>query len=557
MRYSCFYVPIILISGFVFCSLFLLSCHSGKKNGVVEELFTPSKFDDDDFSEQLEAVYTSSINEEEWNKKSIHSVYEAQQYVYQSNSFHPFWVTETGNTDFADALLNDLEPIENDGLNPSRYKAAALKELLTRFKEAKEMSADSVIALDTMFTKTYLKASRDLLLGMIRPSQVDSLWFHKNDTTWNATALLLKLMVTEEKYPSLDSFRSRIAAYKILQDARIHYKALIANKQFLSAKTSVAANKKTLDSLLVYIIKTELPFPAGSNDDTSEQGRAQILNSFQRYYGLNPTGKIDDRTLQYLLRIPDSILPILNANLERLRWMPQALADEHVIVDIPLFQLFLVRHGSNVMEMNVVVGKTIRQTPSLNSVMSNVVFNPPWGVPPTILKKDVLPGLQKRGKAYLHEKGLKIYDKNGNVVDASKVSISNYKQYSFRQAPGDDNALGYIKFYLANEHDIYLHDTPHREIFDWYDRAQSSGCVRVQKPKEMAEYILVEMDKQRYTMPVIDSMIRTQKTKYQRLERKIPVYIVYLTAFGNDGIGSLRFSRDIYKRDIKLMAALQ
>lgn len=209
------------------------------------------------------------------------------------------------------------------------------------------------------------------------------------------------------------------------------------------------------------------------------------------------------------------------------------------------------------MHMEVVVGKTIRQTPSLNANLANVVINPPWGVPPTIMKKDVLPGMARSGQAYLNKKGLKVYDMKGNRVSASGVNSSNYKRYVFRQDPGDDNALGYVKFNLPNKWDIYLHDTPHREDFGKKDRFLSSGCIRVQKPKEMAEFILSELEGKRYPISRLDSVITTKKTRYEVLKNKIPVHIVYLTAFEDTTGTQIRFITDMYKRDRKLQALLK
>lgn len=540
----------------VYFVLVILFSSCGSRNDGISEIFSPSKFDEDDFAEQLAARYPQTIDEATWKQKKIPAVSEAMQYVYQANSYLPIWITEKGNTPHVEELLKELEKLDEEGLYTNRYRLDSLKRNLNAFRNNKEISTSEAIVLDSSFTYSYLLASRDLLLGRVRPSKVDSLWFHKNDTVWNAPLLLVRGF-NEDKYISLDSFRSRIPAYKVLVKTRGHYVNLKGNDTFIKAKQAVKNDKKAVDSLFIYIVKSELPYSVGTADDTSKEAVSQVLHSFQSYYGLNPTGRIDDRTYQYLCRTPDTVVQVLNANLERLRWMPQELEASYIIVDVPLMELFLLREGKNVMQMNVVVGKTVRQTPSLGMLMTNVVFNPPWGVPPTILKKDVLPGMQKKGKAYLREKDLHVYDRKGNLVDASKVNASNYKQYVFKQLPGDDNALGFVKFHMPNDHDIYLHDTPHRDIFDIYDRAQSSGCVRVQKPRELAEYILKDMDNQRFDRTVIDSMIRTQKTKYQLIKNKMPVHVVYLTAFGIEEGEPVRFSRDIYKRDAKLILALQ
>jgi murein L,D-transpeptidase YcbB/YkuD len=188
--------------------------------------------------------------------------------------------------------------------------------------------------------------------------------------------------------------------------------------------------------------------------------------------------------------------------------------------------------------------------------MSNVVLNPPWGVPPTILKQDVLPGIQKSGNQYMVKKGLKAYDRKGNRVNVSQINASNYKRFNYKQDPGDDNSLGYVKFNLPNPWDIYLHDTPHRDDFGKRERALSSGCIRLQQPQEMALYILAEIEKKRFTKERIDSIIDTHKTQWQVLKNKIPVHIAYLTAFEDSTKTHINFTRDVYHRDGKLMAAL-
>jgi murein L,D-transpeptidase YcbB/YkuD len=141
------------------------------------------------------------------------------------------------------------------------------------------------------------------------------------------------------------------------------------------------------------------------------------------------------------------------------------------------------------------------------------------------------------------------------VVNASEINGSNYRRFTFRQSPGDNNALGVVKFNLPNRWDIYLHDTPHKSDFPNRNRAKSSGCIRVEKPREMAQYILTQMEgRENFTREHIDSIITTHKTQYEGLHSKIPVHIVYLTAF-QDSVGNhLRFIDDIYKRD-PIMAA--
>jgi murein L,D-transpeptidase YcbB/YkuD len=190
--------------------------------------------------------------------------------------------------------------------------------------------------------------------------------------------------------------------------------------------------------------------------------------------------------------------------------------------------------------------------------MAQVVINPSWGVPPTILKNDVLPGIQKSGSQYMAKKGLKAYDKDGRQVNVATINARNYRRYNYKQAPGHDNSLGYVKFNMPNKWDIYLHDTPHREDFAKRERALSSGCIRVHNPMEMAQYILATIEgKQQYTAGKLDSMTSTRRTRWEPLKHKIPVCITYLTAFPDTTATHIRFVRDVYRRDDKLIAMMK
>lgn len=534
------------------------SCKMRHKKGTSVGMFSSErKFSESDFADNLDKAYASQHEVDTTKKKKHFTVNEMMRRTYAKYEYLPLWLNENGNTGAAEKLLEDLGTLSEDGINPERYKLSSLKKQLEAFKQNKSTDINTAVTLDTGLTHSYLQAAHDLLFGVVKSSDVDSLWFHANDSSWHPEELLLHTLGDNNTYPGLDSFRSNVLTYKLLKKARKHYAGLKDNKDVMGAKQALAAGTGNKDSLITIIIRNELPISVGVDGDTSKQGGLQMLNAYQDFYAIKRSGKIDSNTLKYLTRMPDSILTTIDVNLERVRWMPKNLEPMYVLVDVPLFELYFRRNEMDVMHMRVVVGKTERQTPALNANMANIVFNPPWGVPPTIMKKDVLPGMQKSGQAYLDKKDLQVFDHKGHPVDASRVNASNYKQFMFRQPPGDDNALGYVKFNLPNKFDIYLHDTPHRDLFDKPDRAQSSGCIRVQQPREMALYILSQVEGRPFTNETIDSIIRTQKTKWEILKNKIPVHIVYLTAIEDDTHEHVRFAKDVYKRDKRLAAALK
>jgi len=468
--------------------------------------------------------------------------------AYNAAGFAPLWLDEDGRAIRADSLLADLEALRWDGLSPERYGLATLREQSVRLRDA---DATALAAFDTACTGAYLRAAHDLLLGALSPRRADSLWFVANDSAWNAEQIL----TVRDTYPSLDSFRSALPAYRALRSELQRLNELAADSNFLSYKTSLAKGGAT-DSLLAFVIDKESPATGGARPDGADtlSGLAAQIARYQWRHGLKPTGRADSATRKLLARHPDSAAARVRANLERIRWMPRTMPSKLVMVVVPQMELAYLENGRAEMEMRVVVGRPSRQTPSLAAPMANIVFNPPWGVPPTILKNDVLPGLLSRGGGYLARKGLVAYDRRGRPVSAGVITASNYRSYTFRQPPGARNALGEVKFNMPNKWDIYLHDTPHREDFPKRNRALSSGCVRIAEPKEFAEFILTKLEgKSEYDQFLIDSLIQTRQTKSEPLKEKLPVFIVYLTAT-HDGAGGVRYLEDIYKRDRKLVA---
>lgn len=536
---------------FFLCCHLLISCDEVKSTLPVAFTTTEDKFDVDAFADEMSTSFDTLATVSD--SVSVRtSVSEALFSLYAANDFQPLWLGIDSTSMLADSLCNELASLQSDGLNPERYRTKALQQWLQKFKSQKIVPIEEVIRLDTTLTHGYLQASKDLLFGRIVPRKVDSLWFHRNDSTWEIQPILQQLK--HETYPSLSFYRSKLMAYPILQKAWKHYDALCSDTTFVKVKETIASDPQASDSLIEVAITMEAPWLRPISDTLT--GIAQKIQSFQQYVGIKRTGKLDSVTRSYLSRQPSEVLPIISANLERLRWLPQQFEKDHIVVNIPTMNFSFRRGDEEVMYMNVVVGKSSRQTPALHAFMSNIVINPPWGVPPTIAKNDVMPGLLRRGESYLRKKGLEVFDHKGKKVDASVVTMSNYKRYVFRQPPGHSNALGYVKFNFPNKWDIYMHDTPHREDFDNFDRALSSGCVRLQKPKELAIYILSEIEQKRFQDSKLDSMIKGRKTTYEVLQHKIPVHIIYLTAWQNADGENLRLARDFYRRDKKLMETL-
>jgi murein L,D-transpeptidase YcbB/YkuD len=240
-------------------------------------------------------------------------------------------------------------------------------------------------------------------------------------------------------------------------------------------------------------------------------------------------------------------------NMERWRWMPDNLGEEHFLINIAGFELEHVLANTVVDRMNVVVGAVATQTPEFTGAMQYIELNPYWTVPYNIATGEMLPKLKANPNAYAEE--FELYA-GGKLADWASVNWSQYGAtgsfpFTFRQKPGPKNALGKVKFMLPNRFNIYLHDTPAKDKFFNTTRAFSHGCIRLSQPDELAYAMLqrVGMDK-----AAVDAAWAGGQNQRVDLPKPVPVHLVYATAFSSEN--GIEFRTDVYGRDKKLYAAL-
>ncbi len=244
----------------------------------------------------------------------------------------------------------------------------------------------------------------------------------------------------------------------------------------------------------------------------------------------------------------------VRVNMERARWVLPELSEDFLLVNLPAFKAYLIRGGRNIWEARTQVGEEGKQTPSFRATMRTVVFNPDWTVPPMIIREEVADGMRK-GKDYIAQKGLVVVDKDGSEVDPSSVDWDQADASGFpftlRQPPGTDNALGKVKFLFPNPYSIYLHDTPSKGSFERERRTFSHGCIRIERPLELARILLSgQMDGGQ-----IQDAVASGQTRNVNLAPPIPVVIVYWTV-SVGATGEIRYMKDIYNLDGRVLAAL-
>lgn len=296
----------------------------------------------------------------------------------------------------------------------------------------------------------------------------------------------------------------------------------------------------------------------GGEDDRSNRytpSLDSIVGEYRLCNGLRSSGHVDRALINDLnTPVKDRVRKIL-VNMERLRWVPSAPGDYYLLVNIPGFMLYAYENDSLMWSMPVVVGKPVHQTVIFSGSLKYVVFSPYWNIPPGILANETLPAI-KRNVSYLKRNNMEVV-KGGKVIDPGSIEWSKYSASSFpymiRQKPGGSNSLGRVKFLFPNQYNIYLHDTPAKSLFSADSRSFSHGCIRVSKPRELAEYLL--RGDSTWTSREVSRAMSSGKEKYVTLDQPVTVYIGYFTAWV-DSKGRLNFRPDVYGHDAKLSAML-
>lgn len=287
------------------------------------------------------------------------------------------------------------------------------------------------------------------------------------------------------------------------------------------------------------------------NGTTFDTALERAVKRFQASNGLSPTGVVDKRTVA-ALNVPAAVrLKQLKTNEARLLEYARAMPRKYVVVNIPAAQIEAVEGDRVVSRHAGVVGKIDRPSPLLRSAIHELNFNPVWTLPPTVIDKDLIPKgieMQRRGQNVLVKYGIDAYDGSGHQIPPESIdwSSSQPKALSFRQQPGKENPLGFLKINFHNTYSVYLHDTPSGSIFGRNFRAASSGCVRVQGIEQLAAWILA--DNGGWSPERIDQMKRSGERLDVTIRKPVPLYFVYITAWATED-GIIQFRRDLYQKD--------
>jgi murein L,D-transpeptidase YcbB/YkuD len=470
--------------------------------------------------------------------------------LYQGRDYSPLWT----NRDSIQQLLDAIRSIGADGLDPADYHLAALEQLQVSSKASAEQQAE----YDLLLTDSLVRLGYHLMIGKVDPVELDQNWNMDKTVGDLDTVLAMADAVTNGTVDQLiDSLRPQAPIYAQMKTALARYQRLAEAGGWQPVGDGPAI-KPGMSDPRVPALRARLAISGeftGADRQSSVYDAAleEAVRLFQRRHGLEDDGVIGKGTLQALNVPVEQRIDQLRVNLERARWILRDLPDDYVLVDIAGFDVRLVRDNNVVWETRAQVGKPYRKTPVFRSEITYMDMNPTWTVPPTILRKDVLPAI-KRDPDYLQKKNMRILDRQGKTIDPATIDWSRGFPYMIRQDPGPGNALGRVKFMFPNKYAVYLHDTPSKSLFSRTGRAFSSGCIRIDKPFEFAELLLD--DPQQWGQAEILKVIDSKQTRSVSLPQPITVLLLYWTV-DFDADGNVVFKQDIYDRDAAIVSGLQ
>ena len=364
---------------------------------------------------------------------------------------------------------------------------------------------------------------------------------------------------SESLFGYLDSLPPDTTVYRAIQVSLAQHRNLLRNGIEWPRLDAGDTLEPGMTDPRVAVLRARLGVPViDSRTDANfyDENLALAVADFQSRHALEDDSLVGKATVRALnVSIVDRI-DQLRVNLEWQRWAAMPEHDEYLLVNVAQFAIHLVNNDERVWSTRTQVGRYKRQTPMFKSELNSMVANPSWTVPPGIFRKDVLPAVQADPE-YLTRKQMRVIDAAGRTVDGASIdwqaTTAATFPYRLRAKPGRTNALGKIKFQMPNPYMIYLHDTPSRNLFNKDVRAFSSGCIRLEQPAELAQLILDRQ--QNVSAERFNAALDSRRTRHVDLDAPMPIVVMYGTV-DLDASGQLVFARDIYRKDSKVLMAL-
>ena len=487
--------------------------------------------------------------------KLTRQFYERRQYV-------PAWIDGTAPLPQMQELVRALNAAHSEGLDPQLYNVGLVeerrREATKGFLTKKGFKAEDAGAFDAFLTYVYMKYASDLADGLSDLSHADAKWQIRPEK-FDPAAHLDRALQENTVEQSLLELTPENPQYRTLRKGLADYRALAQRGGWPTVPKTVRVKPGQKSPHFAVLAKR---LAASGDYSGSVPGDAtpvvygdelqDAVKNFQRRHGLAEDGMVSPALIAEMNVPVEQRIRQIELNLERWRWLPRKLGERYILVNIPEYRLEVWERDRVPLSMRVVVGKTDTPTPIFNDEMTHVVFSPYWNVPPDIAQGETLPEVMN-DPGFLQRTNMEVLDSNGNVVDPESIDLSQPTRYRFRQRPGAHNSLGLVKFMFPNQHNVYLHDTPSDSLFARASRSFSHGCVRVEQPMALAEYVL--RDQPEWTTERIQQAMEAGQERTVKLREALPVYLGYWTArVSPDGV--IQFRKDVYGVDNRLTVLL-
>lgn len=525
-------------------AILLISCKNDKKQIVNSSIYSTQNYSDLSLNQAAIDSFFIVNSESSSIKNEVTKFYKNRKYQYA-------WFNKTGMTQAVPNFYNQLQNYSSD-FDDKSFQNPQLDTLITLIKTNKEetqVNLNNNKSLELLLTTTFFKYSKKVYGGIVKnPHELD--WFIPKNKK-NYQAVLDSLVISDNNSQSKEPvnqyyarLKEKLRQYREIQK-KGGFPVVVTTKELIELNQSDSCLIKVKQHLF-------LTKDLRINDKTIifTKDLVKAVSNFQKRLGLVENGKIDQKTIVELNKSVDFRINQMMVNMERLRWIPVDMGNQFLLVNIPEFKLHVFENGKPIWFTNIVVGKNAKQTSIFKGNISKIVLNPYWNVPNSIINEEILPAL-KRNSSYLSKNNMEVLS-GEKVINASNINWKKYKKnipFMIRQKPGNDNALGKMKFLFPNNFSIYLHDTPSKGLFNRSKRDFSHGCIRVENPMKLALYFL--KNNKEWNQTKIDSILETNKEFDISIKPTIPVYIAYFTSWV-DSDGNLNFRNDIYDLDAAL-----
>lgn len=476
---------------------------------------------------------------------------------YRNRKYLPAWTHIDGPTRDAGALLEALTNARAEGLNPAQYDVERLQQAIEKSGAPglpTEARTAQAAALDIELTRNFLKHAAHLYSGQVNPVQLPADW-HIKPRRRDMVEVLEHAISRHQVESSLESLTPGFPQYEELRKALADYRRIEAEGGWPRIPSGATLRRggsgARVDSLQRRLTVTRDlggRYRAGQFDAATEAA----LERFEARHGLESDGVAGPEDLRALNLPVTHRIRQIELNMERWRWLPDSLlGDRYLMVNIPNYSLQVVENDRTVLAMRVVVGKEFSRTPMFTDEVSYMVFNPVWNVPSSIASQEILAEVQQDPE-YLRRNNIRVFENESDravevdpqQIDWGSMSPEDF-HYNFRQDPGPENPVGHVKFMCPNQFNVYLHDTPANQLFAARERGFSHGCIRVEKPIDLAAYLM--KDEGWDDARVVQEFGTADNTSV-KVPSPIPVHIFYWTAFTDEN-GALQFREDVYDFD--------